>query len=54
VIQILQYLTMIVPLKEKLVVKLIFYHDLNLIEKNNIPKIIVTRDAPKKDESISE
>jgi hypothetical protein len=33
VIQISQYLTMIVPLKEKLVVKLIFYHDLNLIEK---------------------
>ena len=37
---------------KKLVVSLIFYHDLNLI-KNNVPNIIVTIEAPKKDESIS-
>ena len=38
---------------KKLVVNLIFFHDLNLIRKNNVPNIIVTIDAPKKDESIS-
>ena len=35
-----------------LVEVLVFYHDLNLPEKNRIPKIIVTNDAPKNDESI--
>ena len=39
-------------LTERLVVNLIFFHDLNLTEKNKLPKIIVTNDAPKK-ESIS-
>ena len=38
---------------KKLVVNLIFYCDPGWIKKNNIPKIIVTIDAPKKDESIS-
>ena len=44
---------MIMQLEEMLVVNLIFYHDLDWIKKNKVPKIIVTIDAPKKEESIS-
>ena len=43
-----------VQLIKKLAVNLIFYHDLSWIKKNKVPKIIVTIDAPKNEESTSE
>jgi len=51
-IQTEQYLAKIMQLIKMLVVNLTFYHDLNLIKKNNVPNMIVTIDDPKKDESI--